>query len=124
MRAMPSVIASARKKKPGIPESKARGRKTTTLATVDPISARAIRPVARPMAIWRGVPGLSASSRAMDSTTTITSSMISPTAMARPPRLIRLKDIPARSMIRIVMAMATGMIAAATKVMPKLRRKT
>ena len=44
----------------------------------------------------------------MDSTTTITSSMISPTAMASPPRLIRLKDMPARSMIRIVMAMRHG----------------
>jgi hypothetical protein len=120
---MPSVIASARKKKPGMPDSSSSGRKTTTLAAVEPISARAIRPVARPIATCGATLGSSASSRAIDSTTTMTSSMISPTAIASPPRVMRFNDRPARSMIRMVIASATGMIAAATSVVRRLRRK-
>src|SRR5262249_2425859 len=49
----PSVIASARKKKPGIPPSSTSGRNTTTLAAVEAMSGRATRPVARMMAVPR-----------------------------------------------------------------------
>ena len=48
--AVPSVMARARKKNPGIPVSRIRGRKTTTLAAVEAISGLAMRPVARMIA--------------------------------------------------------------------------
>ena len=59
----------------------------------------------------------------MFSITTIVSSMIRPTATARPPTLIRLSVRPARSITKMAIDIASGMTAAATSVMRQLRRK-
>ena len=83
--AIASVKASARKKNPGMPLKNASGKKTTTLAAVEAMSARRMR----------AVPSRTEPRRAMASTTTITSSITKPTATARPPTVIRLSERPA-----------------------------
>ncbi len=59
----------------------------------------------------------------MFSTTTIASSMTSPTPMARPPRVIRLSPWPSKRITPNVMTMVRGITTPAIRVMRQLRRK-
>jgi hypothetical protein len=117
------VKASARKKKPVTPESKPSGTNTTTVVRVDAAIGRAIFATASPIVLRRSALGFAASPRAIASMTTIVSSMINPTATARPPTLMRLSDRPERSSTSVASASASGMIAAATSVIGTLRKK-
>ena len=111
--AIESVKASARKKKPGMPLKNASGRKTTTLAAVEAISARRMR----------AVPSRTVPRRTIASITTITSSITRPTATAKPPTVIKLSESPASEIASTESIIAKGTIKAAISVMARLRKK-
>ena len=117
-----SVKASARKKKPVTPVKSASGRNTTTVVAVEAIIARVSCDIASEIVSSIGMSGRSRRLRATFSMTTIASSMMSPTATARPPTLMRLSVWPDCCMARIAIDMASGMTAAATSVNRKLRK--
>ena len=86
---MPTVIASARKKTPVTPVIEISGRNTTIGVMVEPISGTRISRSALRIASARVWPASRCIT--MFSTTTIASSITSPTAAASPPSVIRLK---------------------------------
>ena len=113
-------MASARKNVPVTPVIVIRGRKTTIGVMVDPISGSRISRRALRIASLRDWP--ESRCRTMFSTTTMASSMTSPTAAARPPSVIRLKLSPSARSTISVMPMVAGITRPATMELPQSRR--
>ena len=119
---MPTVSASALKNVPVTPVIEISGRNTTIGVIVDPTSGTRISLIALRIASARVCPASRCIT--MFSTTTIASSMTSPTAAARPPSVIRLKLSPiARSTMKVT-ARVAGITRPATSEVPQSRRKS
>ena len=117
---MPTVTARARKNTPVTPVIEMSGRKTTIGVMVDPINGTRISRIALRIASARDWP----ESRCitMFSTTTMASSITSPTAAANPPRVMRLKLSPITFSTMNVTPMVAGITSPATRDVPQSRR--
>ena len=119
---MPTVTASARKNVPVTPVMDTSGKNTTIGVIVEPTSGTRISLSALRIASPRDCP----ESRCitMFSTTTIASSITSPTAAASPPSVIRSKLSPSHRSTISVIAMVAGITSPATMELPQSRRKS
>ncbi len=119
---MPTVNARERKKTPVTPVIEISGRNTTMGVNVDPTSGTVISRRALRTASARLCP--ESRCRMMFSTTTMASSMTSPTAAASPPRVIRLKLSPMTRRAMKVSATVAGITSPATRDVPQSRRNS
>ena len=115
------VTASARKKLPVTPVMATSGTNTTIGVIVEPMSGTVSSRKALSMAWKRLCPASRCNT--MFSRTTMASSMTRPTAAARPPSVIRLKDCPVNFRTMNVMRSVTGITIPATKEVPQSRKK-
>src|SRR6185437_14515292 len=120
--ATPTVMASARKNTPVTPVIEINGTKTTMGVMVEPTNGLVISARAARMASARPLPASRWST--MFSTTTMASSITSPTAAARPPRLMRLKLCPSAAMTTNVIRIVAGITSPATSEVPQSRRNS
>ena len=99
-----------------MPSMNASGTNTTTGVSVEPTSGPVISFADRPIAATGESPA--AAWVAMLSTTTIASSITSPTAAAIPPSVIRLKLVPSSFIATSAARIVTGMTTTATAAVP------
>ena len=118
--AMPTVTASARKNTPVTPVIEISGRNTTMGVMVDPTKGTRISRIALRIASARDWPASRCIT--MFSTTTMASSITSPTAAASPPSVIRLKLSPMICSAMNVTPMVAGITSPATSEVPQSRR--
>jgi hypothetical protein len=114
------VIASARKKLPVTPVVEMSGKNTTIGVIVEPTSGTVISLNALRMACARLSPASRCST--MFSRTTIASSITSPTAAAKPPRVIKLKLWPVIFSTMKVTKSVAGITNPATSEVPQSRK--
>ena len=114
------VTANARKNVPVTPVMETRGRKTTMGVIVEPIRGTVISFSALWMASRRPWPA--SRCKTIFSRTTMASSMTNPTAAARPPKVMRLKDWPVSFRTIKVMSNVAGITRPATSDVPQSRR--
>ncbi len=120
--AVATVTASARKNVPVTPVIAISGRNTTIGVTVEPTSGTRTSRIALRMASARVWP--LSRCNTMFSTTTIASSITSPTAAARPPSVIRLKLWPSARSVMKLTATVAGITSPATIEVPQSRRNS
>ncbi len=116
------AIASALKNDPVTPVIVMSGRKTTIGVSVDPISGTVISLSA--LAVACSGPSPLSRWSTIFSTTTILSSITSPTAAARPPSVIRLKLCPSTFIAMNVTTIVTGTTSPVMTAVPQSRRKS
>ncbi len=117
---MATVRARARKNTPVTPVIEISGRKTTIGVMVEPTSGLLISRIALRIASDRSWPASRCST--MFSTTTMASSITSPTAAAKPPSVMRLKLSPRMRSAMKVTAIVAGITRPATSEVPQSRR--
>jgi len=118
------VSDKALKNAPVTPVRKASGRKTSSVAMLDPVNGgRNSRPAASTASRPLAKASLAPVRRARCSTMVITSSITRPTAAARPPSVMMLNDMPSMNSSSTVVASVAGTTSIATSVTRKLRRK-
>ena len=120
--ATPTVMARARKKTPVTPVMAIKGTKTTIGVSVEPIKGVVNSFSECATASKRFSPA--SRRRTVFSTTTMASSMISPTAAARPPSDIRLKLSPSTLSAMKVIRMLMGITMPAMNDEPQSCRKS
>ncbi len=107
---------------PARPCTKTSGKKTTTVVSVEATTAIATVPAPRAAAVFKSS-GCSCRLRQIDSNTTIESSTIMPTPIAKPPSDMRFNDNPRRYMMMNVASTLTGIDSEMIAVERRSRRK-
>ena len=119
------VIATGTKNLPSRPCSVIKGRNTTAMIRMPAATGAATSRTARNTTCWRGSLSLPSWARCwtMFSTTTTAPSTSMPSAIARPPRLIRLADMPYQRIRMKVASADSGSTAATVTAARRLPRK-
>jgi len=116
------VIPNSRRKLPTIPSAKVTGKKTAAMETVAAVAAKAICRAPREAASTGASP--CSRWRSMFSSTTMASSITTPTARVRPSSVITLRVKPRSHITPKVATSESGMAAATIRVGRMRRRKT